>query len=68
VLSLADGVRLVSLLDVRRAPRRWKPSQAYVALPEDQRRAVRKEVRCGLDDTGGPIEVEVEISFASRIR
>ncbi len=39
--------------------------QAYVALSEEQRRAVREEVRRGLGDTGGPIEVEVEIRFAS---
>ena len=39
--------------------------QAYMALPEEQRRAVREEVRRDLGDTGGPIEVEVEIRFAS---
>jgi ubiquinone/menaquinone biosynthesis C-methylase UbiE len=39
--------------------------QAYVALPEDQRRAVREEVRRGLGDAGGPIEVEVEVRIAS---
>ena len=39
--------------------------QAYVALSEEQRRAVREEVRRGLGDTGGPIAIEVEIRFAS---
>ena len=36
-----------------------------MALPEDARRAVREEVRREVGDTGGPIEVEVEIRFAS---
>ena len=39
--------------------------QAYIALPEEARRTVREEVRRDLGDTGGPIEVEVEIRFAS---
>ena len=39
--------------------------QAYVALPEDERRAVREEVRRNLGDTGGPIGIEVELRFAS---
>ena len=39
--------------------------QAYAALPEDVRRAVREEVRRGLGNTGGPIEVEVEVAVAS---
>ena len=38
--------------------------QAYVMLPEPERRAVREEVRCSLGDTGGPIEIEVELRFA----
>jgi ubiquinone/menaquinone biosynthesis C-methylase UbiE len=38
--------------------------QAYAALPEEVRRAVREEVRRGLGDTGGPIEVQVEIRIA----
>jgi SAM-dependent methyltransferase len=42
--------------------------QAYVALREDQRRAVRQEVQRALGDTGGLIKVEVEIRFASGIR
>ena len=38
----------------------------YVALPEDVRRAVREDVRQGLErEKGGPIVVEVEILFAS---
>jgi ubiquinone/menaquinone biosynthesis C-methylase UbiE len=39
--------------------------QAFVSLPEEVRSAVREEVRRDLDDTGGPIEIEVEIRFAS---
>jgi ubiquinone/menaquinone biosynthesis C-methylase UbiE len=39
--------------------------QEYTALPEDVRRAIREEVRREVGDTGGPIEVEVEIRFAS---
>jgi ubiquinone/menaquinone biosynthesis C-methylase UbiE len=39
--------------------------QAYVALPEAQRRAVREEVRRNLRDKGGSIEIEVEERFAS---
>jgi hypothetical protein len=39
--------------------------QAYVALPEEVRGAVREEVRRDLGDDGGPIDIEVEIRFAS---
>jgi ubiquinone/menaquinone biosynthesis C-methylase UbiE len=39
--------------------------QAFVLLTEEQRRTVREEVRRDLGDTGGPIELEVEIRFAS---
>jgi hypothetical protein len=39
--------------------------QAYVALPADLRRAVRQEVRRAVGDTGGPVEVEVEVRIAS---
>ena len=39
--------------------------QALVALPEEVRRAVREEIRRDLRDTGGPIEIEVEIRIAS---
>jgi ubiquinone/menaquinone biosynthesis C-methylase UbiE len=39
--------------------------QAYVALPEAERRAVREEVRRNVGDTGGPIGIEVEERFAS---
>ena len=39
--------------------------QAYVALPEEVRSAVREEVRRDLRDIGGPIDIEVEIKFAS---
>jgi ubiquinone/menaquinone biosynthesis C-methylase UbiE len=38
--------------------------QALAALPEEIRRAVREEVRRGLGDTGGPIEVEAEYRIA----
>ena len=41
------------------------PGQAYLGLPHETRRAVREEVRRELDDTGGPIEIDVEIRFAS---
>jgi hypothetical protein len=39
--------------------------QAFVALPEEERHAVREEVRRALGNTGGPIEVEVEVRIAS---
>jgi ubiquinone/menaquinone biosynthesis C-methylase UbiE len=39
--------------------------QAYVALPEAERRAVREEVRRNLRDKGGPIEIEVDERLAS---
>jgi ubiquinone/menaquinone biosynthesis C-methylase UbiE len=39
--------------------------QEFTALPEDLRRAVREEVRREVGDTGGPIEAEVEVRFAS---
>lgn len=39
--------------------------QAFAALPEETRRAVREEVRRDLGDTGGPIEVEVEVRIIS---
>jgi ubiquinone/menaquinone biosynthesis C-methylase UbiE len=39
--------------------------QDYTALPEDARRAVREEARRDRGDTGGPIEVEVEVRIAS---
>jgi len=39
--------------------------QAYVVLPEAERRAVREEVQRNLGDTGGPIAIEVEQRFAS---
>jgi ubiquinone/menaquinone biosynthesis C-methylase UbiE len=42
--------------------------QAFIALPEDVRRAVREEVRRDLNDAGGPVEVEVEIRFAGGVR
>ncbi|WP_262300397.1 hypothetical protein, partial [Microvirga sesbaniae] len=38
--------------------------QALVALPEEVRRAVREEIRRDLRDTGGPIQIEVEIRIA----
>ncbi len=39
--------------------------QEYTALPEEQRRAVREEVRREVGHTGGPVEVEVEVRIAS---
>ena len=38
--------------------------QEYMALPEEMRRALREEVRREVGDTGGPIEVEVEVRIA----
>src|SRR6266508_2496820 len=38
--------------------------QVYVLLPEEERRAVREEVRRNVGDTGGPIGIEVEERFA----
>jgi len=42
--------------------------QAYVALPEAERRAMREEVGRNVGDTGGPIGIEVELRFASARR
>jgi ubiquinone/menaquinone biosynthesis C-methylase UbiE len=42
--------------------------QEYTALPQEVRRAVREEARRDVRDEGGPIEVEVEIRFASGAR
>lgn len=42
--------------------------QEYLALPDEIRHAVREETRREIGDTGGPIEVEIEISFASGMR
>jgi len=39
------------------------PGQAFVSLPEEARIAVREEVRRDLGDTGGPIEMEVEVEY-----
>ena len=39
--------------------------QAYMALPEDERSAVREDVRRRVGDKGGRLDVEVAISFAS---
>jgi len=39
--------------------------QAYLTLPEAERRAVREEVRRNLGDTGGSIGIDVELRFAS---
>ena len=41
------------------------PGQAYLGLPQETRRAVREEVKRDLGDTGGPVEIDVEIRFAS---
>jgi ubiquinone/menaquinone biosynthesis C-methylase UbiE len=39
--------------------------QEYMALPEAVRRGVREEMRREVNDTGGPIEAEVEVRFAA---
>jgi ubiquinone/menaquinone biosynthesis C-methylase UbiE len=39
--------------------------QALASLPDEVRRAIREEVRRDLGDTGGAVEIEVEIRFAS---
>jgi ubiquinone/menaquinone biosynthesis C-methylase UbiE len=39
--------------------------QTFVKLPEDIRRAVRKDVRRHVGDTGGPLHIEQEVKFAS---
>ena len=39
--------------------------QEYMALPEDIRHVVREEARREVGDTGGPVEVEVEVRIAS---
>jgi PAS domain-containing protein len=39
--------------------------QVLVGLPEEVRRAVREEIWRDLRDTGGPIDIEVEIRIAS---
>jgi hypothetical protein len=39
--------------------------QVFVSLAEEIKRAVREEVRRDVGDTGGPVDIEVEIRFAS---
>ena len=39
--------------------------QGYARVPHELRSAVREELQRGLRDSGGPIELEVEIRFAS---
>jgi hypothetical protein len=39
--------------------------QEYTALPEEVRRVVREEARRDVGDTGGPVEVVVEVRIAS---
>lgn len=41
------------------------PGQAFVSLSVEARKAVRDEVKRDLEDTGGPIEVEVEYRLAA---
>jgi len=46
--------------------RGWGSSgQIFVSLPPDTQRAVREDVRRDVGDTGGPIEIEVELMFGS---
>jgi ubiquinone/menaquinone biosynthesis C-methylase UbiE len=50
---------------------RGPTGQEYVALPDEVRRAVREDLRRSLEgdgERGGPIEIEMEIMFASGIR
>jgi ubiquinone/menaquinone biosynthesis C-methylase UbiE len=42
--------------------------QEYMALPEEVRRAVREEARRDVGDTGGPVEVVVEVKIGSGVR
>jgi hypothetical protein len=50
----------------RHVERGWgSAGQAFVALPEETRRAVREEIRREIGDDGGPIEIEVEFMFGS---
>jgi hypothetical protein len=42
--------------------------QALASLPNATRDAVRQEMRQALGDTGGPVEIEVEIRIASARR
>lgn len=39
--------------------------QEYLALPEAVRKSVREETRALVGDTGGPIAIEITITFAS---
>jgi ubiquinone/menaquinone biosynthesis C-methylase UbiE len=39
--------------------------QEYLALPHDVRQVVREDLRRELGDSGGPINVDIDISFAS---
>lgn len=41
------------------------PGQAFISLPEAERRAVREQLCRELGGAGGPIELEVEYRFAS---
>jgi ubiquinone/menaquinone biosynthesis C-methylase UbiE len=42
--------------------------QAFVALPEDERAAVREDVRRAVGDTGGPVVIEQKTWFARGLR
>lgn len=44
------------------------PGQAYVALPEAARRAVREDVQREMGGGGGPVRVQVDIRFAAGSR
>jgi ubiquinone/menaquinone biosynthesis C-methylase UbiE len=39
--------------------------QVLVSLPQELRQAIREEMRHSLGDTGGPVEIEMEVRFAS---
>jgi hypothetical protein len=42
--------------------------QEYLTLPRNLRQAVREHVRSEIGDSGGPIEVDVDITFANGCR
>src|SRR5215207_5459792 len=43
----------------------WSTGQAFVALSEETRRAVREDVRRNVGDAGGPVHIDIEFMFAS---
>lgn len=41
------------------------PLQAYLALPEKIRQALREDIRQSVGDTGRPVDIDVQYRFAS---